>query len=198
MSGQDTFLVERDAAHVDLIKQQGLVIEGVSGRHVTRPRISSNPLDAGKVDLVLVLVKAYDTEGAIATVEALRAQEGVVLTLQNGIGNYEALERAFPGRVLLGTTTIGALAIEPARVRHTGFGITHVGEPNGSISDRARKAAEVLRSMNSGEVHVTDNALGCVWSKLMINAAINAPATLLRLPNGDLPATEAGLASSTT
>ncbi len=191
-AGQDVFLLERDAAHVDLMKQQGLIIEGVSGRHVLRPPVSSNPLDYGKADLVLVLVKAYDTEGAVPTVEAVLALDGTVLTLQNGIGNYEALNRAFPGRVLLGTTTIGALAIGPGKVRHTGFGITHVGEPDGSISKQAENAAEILRSMNSGEVHVSDNAIGCVWSKLLVNAAINAPATLLRVRNGELPATDAG------
>ena len=46
--------------------------------------------------------------------------------------------------------------------------------------------------MNSGPVHVTDNAMGSVWSKLMINACINAPATLLRVRNGDLPGTQSG------
>ena len=46
--------------------------------------------------------------------------------------------------------------------------------------------------MNSGPIHTVDNAIDCVWSKLIINAAINAPATLLRLRNGDLPSSPAG------
>ncbi len=46
--------------------------------------------------------------------------------------------------------------------------------------------------MNAGPVHAIDNAVGSVWSKLIINAAINAPATLLRLRNGDLPSSTAG------
>ncbi len=191
-AGRDVFLVERDAIHVDLIRKQGLCMEGVSGERVLHPPISANPRDAGKADLVLVLVKAYDTEGAIPAVEQLLSPDGAVLTLQNGIGNYEVLNGALPGRVMLGTTTIGALALAPGKVRHTGFGVTHLGEPDGTLSDRARQAAEALRSMAAGEVHVTDNAMGCVWSKLLINAAINAPATLLRVRNGDLPMTQAG------
>ncbi len=116
----------------------------------------------------------------------------MVLTLQNGIGNFETLNEAFPGQVLLGTITSGAMTVARGRFRHTGFGQTHFGEADGSIGDRTRALARVLEKMNTGPVHVVDNAVGCVWSKLIINAAINAPATLLRVRNGDLPASEAG------
>jgi 2-dehydropantoate 2-reductase len=141
---------------------------------------------------VIVLVKSYDTAGAIPLVEKILAPEGVVLTLQNGIGNFEILEKAFPKRVLLGTTTIGAMTVAKGKARHTGLGQTHLGQPDGSITPRAEKVVATLGRMNAGPVHVTDNAMGSVWSKLMINASINAPATLLRVRNGDLPATESG------
>ena len=102
------------------------------------------------------------------------------------------MEPAFPGRVLLGTTTIGAMALGGGKFRHTGFGPTHLGERDGTIRERTRAVASVLEKMNAGPVHAIDNAVGSVWSKLIINAAINAPATLLRLRNGDLPSSEAG------
>jgi 2-dehydropantoate 2-reductase len=46
--------------------------------------------------------------------------------------------------------------------------------------------------MNAGDVEITTNAMGSVWSKVIINAAINAPGTLLRVRNGDLPSTQEG------
>jgi 2-dehydropantoate 2-reductase len=76
--------------------------------------------------------------------------------------------------------------------RHTGFGETHFGELDGKIVDRTRAVAKVLERMKAGPVHVVDNAVGCVWSKLIVNAAINAPGTLLRVRNGDLPSSESG------
>jgi 2-dehydropantoate 2-reductase len=190
--GVDTVLIERDREQVRVVREDGLWLEGVSGDRLIRPQIIWNPAEAGKVDLALVLVKAYDTRGAIATVERILSDEGVVLTLQNGIGNYEILEPAFPGRVLLGTTTIGAMALGAGRFRHTGVGPTHLGEPDGSIRERTRAVASVLEKMNAGPVHPVENAVGSVWSKLIINAAINAPCTLLRLRNGDLPSSQAG------
>ena len=80
-----------------------------------------------------MLVKSYDTKGAVDTIGTVLAEEGVVLTLQNGVGNYETLNEAFPGRVLLGTTTVGAMTLGSGRFRHTGFGQTHFGEADGSI-----------------------------------------------------------------
>jgi 2-dehydropantoate 2-reductase len=167
-------------------------IEGVSGERLVRPQIFSNPSEAGKVALAIVLVKSYDTQSAIHSLKELLSPDGLVLTLQNGVGNFEILNEAFPGRVLLGTTTMGAMTLGPGRFRHTGFGDTHVGELDGMIRERTRTIGAHLARMNSGPVHVVDNALGCVWSKLIINAGINAPATLLRVRNGDLPETEAG------
>ncbi len=191
-AGLDPVLIERDTNEVAKVQKDGLWLEGVSGERLLRPRILSDPREAGVLDLVLVLVKSYDTEGAVDTIRAVLAEEGMVLTLQNGIGNYEILNEAFPGRVLLGTTTVGALTLGSGRFRHTGFGQTHFGEADGSTRDRTRAVAEILEKLNAGPVHLVDNAIGCVWSKLIINAAINAPGTLLRVRNGDVPSSQPG------
>jgi 2-dehydropantoate 2-reductase len=191
-AGVNTILIERDPNEVETIRAKGLWLEGVSGERRIFPEITTNAHDAGPCDVVLTLVKAYDTAAAIPNVEQALAPEGVVLTLQNGIGAFEIIEEAFPGRVILGSTTVGAMRLDAGKYRHTGFGQTHIGEINGAITERVKTVAEILGKMNAGPVDVTDNALGGVWSKLIINAAINAPATLLRLRNGDLPGSDAG------
>ncbi len=191
-AGLDTVLIERNAQDVRVVQENGLHLDGVSGDRILHPTIVSDPAQAAGTDLVFVIVKSYDTRAAIETVKEAISPTGIVLTLQNGIGNFETLNEAFPGRVLLGTTTVGAMTVGPGHFRHTGFGQTHFGEADGRILDRTRSVAEVLEKMNAGPVHVVDNAVGCVWSKLVINAAINAPATLLRVRNGDLPASESG------
>ncbi|MCA1960000.1 MAG: 2-dehydropantoate 2-reductase [Desulfomonile sp.] len=191
-AGVDVVLIRRNREAVDYTTRNGLHLDGVSGDRVVRPRIVADPVEAGTADLALVLVKSYDTEAAIPAVSQVLADDGVVLTLQNGLGNYEILATAFPGRVLLGITTIGALMVGPGHARHTGFGQTHLGELDGRPSERTRVVAEILTKMNAGPVNVVDNAVGCVWSKLIINAAINAPATLLEVRNGELIESQAG------
>ena len=63
--GVDAVLVERDSEQVRVVREDGLWLEGVSGDRLIRPQIVWDPAEAGKVDLALVLVKAYDTRGAI-------------------------------------------------------------------------------------------------------------------------------------
>lgn len=191
-AGVDVVLIRRNKEIVDLTTRNGLRLDGVSGDRVVTPRIVADPGEAGIVDLAMVLVKSYDTEAAVPAVAQVLADDGVVLTLQNGLGNHEVLGRAFPGRVLLGITTIGALTVAAGHVRHTGFGQTHLGELDAPPGKRSRAVADVLARMNAGPVHEVENAIGCVWSKLIINAAINAPATLLQVRNGDLVASQAG------
>ncbi len=191
-AGLDTVLIERNQDEVNLVSKNGYRLDGVSGDRTIHPRIVADASDTGGADLVMVVVKSYDTSAAIGAVRQALAPDGLVLTLQNGIGNFETLNAAFSGRVLLGTTTIGAMTVEPGYFKHTGFGQTHLGEADGKTLERTRAVAEALEKMKAGPVHLVDNAMGCVWSKLIINAAINAPATLLRLRNGDLPSNEHG------
>jgi len=186
-AGLDVAFIERDPEEVALIRSKGMRIEGVSGDRVLHPYISDKTQDIGLCDLALVLVKSYDTHSTVPILQRILTEHGAILTLQNGVGNYEILDTAFAGRVLLGTTTMGAMTLSAGHVRHTGTGNTHIGEADGCLSERAAMVAALLEQMNGGPVHVTDNALGCVWSKLVINAAINAPCTLLRIRNGNLP-----------
>jgi 2-dehydropantoate 2-reductase len=159
-AGIDVVLIRRNREHVNLVRERGLWIEGASGDRLLNPPIAADPDDAGEVDLALVLVKSYDTAGAVPTVRRILSPRGAVLTLQNGIGNYEILAEALPGQVLLGTTTMGALALGPGKVRHTGFGQTHFGEADGALSERASEVGSLLEKIGGGPVHLVENALG--------------------------------------
>ncbi len=191
LAGRDVVLVRRSVEAAERIQAEGLALEGVSGNHTVKVPVVTDATHAGACDLVLVLVKAYDTDSAVTAVEALLAPAGVVLTLQNGVGNYEVLESAFPGKVLVGTTTNAALALGPGRFRHTGRGELYLGEAYAQVSERVKQVASALSIAELGKVHAVDSAMGSVWTKVIINACINAPATLLGLPNGALPATSA-------
>jgi len=191
-AGLDPMLIERNQDEVDHVRENGIWIEGVSGDRFVKPRISVDTVELEKADLVIVLVKSYDTRAACQTISKLISDQSAIITVQNGVGNFEILNQAFPGQVLIGVTTMGAMTLGLGMVRHTGFGPTHIGEVDGRLSDRAVAVGRALQMMNGGPVDVVDNALGSVWSKLIINASINAPGTLLRLRNGDLPITDEG------
>jgi 2-dehydropantoate 2-reductase len=146
-----------------------------------------------KAFLVIIFVKAPHTQSAARGMEPLMKDETIVLTRQKGLGNQEAIEGVLgKGRILIGITSAGALLIGPGRVRHTVRGDIYLGKPEGPVSPRAQSVAEVLSNTDLS-AQLSDNAQGFVWTQLLINAAINAPAALMQVRNGEIAGNEACL-----
>ena len=109
------------------------------------------------------------------------------LTLQNGIGNYEALaERLGAGRVLAGSTFNSGANLGPGRVAHTNLGPSWIGELDGTISERARGASRRQFEAAGLPFEVVDNVKGVVWSKFVHNCAINPVAAVTGLRSGEI------------
>ncbi len=137
-------------------------------------------------DLVLVLVKAFDTEGVAKRLGGRLRPGTPVLTLQNGLGNAEALAaRLQPEQVLAGVCTFGALRESPGAVRLTGRGECVIGTWNQAAEGHARPAAELLSHVGI-PCTVVPNVVPVLWKKLVVNAVINPLTALLRVPNGEL------------
>jgi 2-dehydropantoate 2-reductase len=179
-------LLDNSSERARKISTEGLFVEGVSGEHLVRPKIDLDAARVGPVDLVILCVKGPDTYAACRSAEPLFRQDTPLLTLQNGMGNIEEIERALgPGRALGGTTSMGATVLDLNRIRHAGWGETIIGEPGGSRSGRAERILDLFQGAGLA-VSFTDNLPGLLWSKLVINVGINALTALTRLHNGEL------------
>jgi 2-dehydropantoate 2-reductase len=129
----------------------------------------------------LVLVKSWQTERTVHQLESCVSADGIVLTLQNGLGNYEVLTRSLgKERVASGVTTVGARMLEPGFVQFTGTGMVFLGAQSnlGIIRGLLDKAGFT--------VEVVSDPTALLWGKLVINAAINPLTAILRVPNGEL------------
>jgi len=184
--GQEVWLIDRRAERARFLARQGIWVSGVSGEFNARVRATASVREVGSADLVLVAVKSYDTGGAGRTAEPLLNDRTTVLSLQNGLGNVEALEDILGrGRVLGGVTAHGATLITPGQVRHAGRGTTTIGEPDGELTDRAR---EIAGAFSGAGVHteLTADLRSVLWGKLAVNAGVNAVATLAEVRNGGI------------
>jgi 2-dehydropantoate 2-reductase len=183
----EIFLLDIHPERVEAIRSEGLFVEGVSGDHRLRPSIHLDPGEIGPVDLVLLCVKAPDTLNAARSASALLGRDTPVLTLQNGLGNLEAIEEALgPGRALGGTTSMGATVLSLNRIRHAGWGETVLGEPSGKRTARV-EAILGLFEASGLKVAFTEDLRGLLWSKLIVNIGINALTALTGLHNGQIP-----------
>jgi 2-dehydropantoate 2-reductase len=192
--GHEVTLISTWAEHVERINREGLVMDGLAGGGRVKVRACLSAAEAGPAELVIVFVKAPQTREAMAGALALVGPETMVLTLQNGLGNVESLvEVVGPGPVMAGTSSHGANLKEPGLVCHAGAGVTALGELSGRLTDRLKNLGRVFEESGLAPVTLSDNVLGLIWKKLVINVASNAITALARIRNGqifDFPETE--------
>ena len=186
-AGYTPWLLDNHAGRVDAIRREGLTVETPAGKHhISMSTATTKPEEIGQVDLIVIAVKAYDTEPAMEGAFSLLGDKTVVLTLQNGLYNIERIARITgKNRVLGGTTAHGATQLDHAHIRHAGSGETVIGALQGERVLQLNAIGDLL-NRSGVKTRVTDDVNGALWSKLLINAAINPLTALTRLPNGEI------------
>jgi len=185
-AGARVALLDHRPERAQRLNDQGIILEDVTGQANLRLPASALPKVLGETDLALVCVKAYQTGEVAKVLGAHLAAKGRALTLQNGMGNVEALVAALgPQRVLGGITSEGATLLNEGHVRHAGKGQTHLGPAQGPVDQFTREVAELFNQAG----FATQAVEGCqnlIWTKLVINVGINPLTAILNVPNGRL------------
>ncbi len=186
-AGHEVWLIDVWHEHVKAIRERGLRIRRKGGELLLRDlKAVSSPEEVGVVELVLVFVKSTATEKAIKGARVLLGEGTLVLTLQNGLGNVEQIATVVPiSKILAGTTAQGATVIGPGEIYHAGEGPTAIGQLEGPPLERVR---EIARAFNSAGIptEVSENVMGLIWGKLLVNVGINALTAITGLKNGEL------------
>jgi 2-dehydropantoate 2-reductase len=185
--GSDVWLLNRSQAHVDAMKAGGLTIVTAGGERRVPVQAATQAEGIGPVDLVIVLVKSFDTRDAIAGAQALIGEHTDVLSLQNGLGHEDILAEAVGRhRVLAGKTYVGGVLLAPGRIiSGTAGKHTYIGELDGSVTDRVTRIAGVFNGAGLA-TSVSDNIVGTMWDKLLVNVATGALSGITRLTYGEL------------
>jgi len=192
-AGHDVWLIDNHKERVEKINREGLVIEASEALEVREPKeetirikITTEPREVGSCDLVILFVKAYDTEEATRNSLPLSGSKAIWLTLQNGLGNIEKMSKIVgEAAVICGITYQGATVLEMGRIRHAGYGKTVIGEIGGKRSERIEYVSGIL-NQSGIDTEISENIEGVLWGKLLINAAINPLTAITRVRNGQL------------
>jgi 2-dehydropantoate 2-reductase len=144
-------------------------------------QVTDNPADCRGAKFALILVKSWQTGTISRQLADCLADDGLAVTLQNGLGNDTILSNALGlRRVSRAVTTLGATMLAPGQVRSGGEGVVTL-EAHSALSG----LGEMLR-LAGFDVSIVEKIEPVVWGKLIINAAINPLTALLRVKNGDL------------
>ncbi|MDJ0983900.1 MAG: 2-dehydropantoate 2-reductase [Desulfobacterales bacterium] len=186
--GHDVWLFDVWQEHIDAVNRNGMTIEFDSKARNIELQAASDPGKIGESELVLIFVKSTQTKAAAQTAAHLACPEGLVMTLQNGMGNAETIAQFFsPDRILVGTTAHGSTMLEAGSIRHAGAGPTTVGMWSQGESEfkRAQQIADQFAQSGIQTAAVKD-VRPVLWDKLLVNIGINAITALSGIKNGQI------------
>lgn len=153
---------------------------------IDRTRAPLRPEETA-VDVAVVCVKTHGTAWAAGVAARILAHDGMAITIQNGLGNYEALAGTVgEERAAVGVIYVGARLDEHGELHATGPGRVELGRPRGAGPRRAFD--KLVAALGGGGMTVTpkDDAWPSVWRKLVTNAAVNPTTALFGYTNAEL------------
>jgi len=189
VSTPDLWLLDHRPDRAEKLSREGLVLEE-GGRQKHCPiKATADPKEIGPADIVILCVKSPQVEAGLKQASKLVKEDTILLTMQNGISHLELLkDKQQPPSFVIGVTAQGANLAAPGHVRHAGDGLTRIGFLKAASFSKSLNLAKVCNLLNYGgiETVIVDNIMDYVWSKLLINAGINALTAIHRCPNGKL------------
>ena len=181
----DVLLVGRKP-HIDAIKENGLIIQGITKQKIKiNAETSVNNLNFN-TDLLILKVKSFDTENAILQAKKIIKKDTVVLSLQNGLDNIDKIKKHISSeKIYAGITTHGILFNKPGFIKHTGKGTTIIGYLNGK---KTKHAEDIVKNFNKAGIQtsLSSDIAKEIWIKGIINSSINPLTAFFDCKNGYL------------
>jgi 2-dehydropantoate 2-reductase len=185
-AGFDVIFLDIWQEHIAKLQKEGLRVRDASGKEELIPvRAFSSPEGQKPVDLVFLMVKAYDTDPALKQWKGLFGEKTLLLTMQNGLGNIERIGHHVPlARIIPGVTSRGAYVIGPGAVNNSGHAETVLGVVHPSQKQDSQRLAEIFTHAGV-EVKFDGELESLTWGKLLINVALNPVGALTGMRNGE-------------
>jgi 2-dehydropantoate 2-reductase len=186
-AGATVTLLDVNQQHLDAIRRDGLLLDTDSGTRVITNLDACRPEQATEIpDLLMIFTKTHQIAPALTSARHLIGPNTWILTLQNGLGNVEAISAFVPrARILVGVATIPADFLGPAHVASHGGGQIRMNhaDPSAQTDHPGHRPfndccmlCQVADLFNRAGLRTTaDPAVwAAIWEKVAFNAAFNA------------------------
>ena len=172
-------LINRNKAHVEALNKNGAVIRGCVEKTVPVTALTPDAM-SGRYDIILLMTKQLLNGEVVTFLKDYLAEDGVIVTLQNGLPEPGIAEIVGAHRTVGCVVEWGATLAEPgvcvltSEVESLSF---HMGGMEGIPAEKLREVKELLEKMCP--VHEEKNLIGARWSKLLINATFSGLGTVV-------------------
>lgn len=172
----DVTILDASPTVSEAIARDGIAANDVSPRRVA---VAQNPRELYGSQVLFLFVKAVDTLRALRPFAGELNPAAPIVSLQNGVGNEDAIKTALGGAVpvILGITTESSQTVRPGRVRGSEEGHSIIGS-TAAAPATLRMVADLL-TRSGLRASVVYDIRPHLWGKLVANAAINALSALL-------------------
>ncbi len=179
-AGHEVTFVEANRAHVEAMRRDGLRLTGAL-EAVVKPTVLLPTEVGGTLSRVLLAVKSRHTVPALEPLARWLADDGYVVSLQNGLEEYKIAGLVGEARTIGAFLTFGGHYHAPGEIVYGGRGSFKIGEPDGRMSARLEPLRDVLSALQP--VEITDNIFGFLWAKMALGAVYTGTA----LVSADVP-----------
>ncbi len=180
------FLMRSD---YEVVRQRGLQIQSIDGDFVIHPPVHNSAQSMGVCDLLIIALKTTDNGALPNLLASTTDDKSVVLTLQNGLGNEDALARILAGRsieetdppaqslptasrVMGGPAFLCSTRVAPGVIHHTEYGFIRLAEFAGAPTHRTHAVAAMFRTAGV-PCDVLERLDEARWGKLVWNVPFN-------------------------
>ncbi len=171
--GYNVEIVTKHSDYASLISEQGIEVTGTCGNiNVKIPAYASIHEVKEQKDLILHATKATDMIEAAHSVKPLLKEEGYVISMQNGICIDDLAMVLGRNRVIGCITGWGATMDSHGKLTMTSTGDFVIGYPDRAPDDFLKTVGEILASVVP--VKLTDNLMGHLYAKLIVNSCITS------------------------
>lgn len=191
----DVHLIAR-GPHLQALRERGLTIVTPDGERSTATvAATDDPAEIGPVDVVLFLVKSYDTDEAAGRLAPLIGVGTGVISLQNGIDNEERIAAVVGAEHVLGGAAYILSAIESPGVVRSNRARLVLGELEpGPPSERVTRFVDAANASGGIDARASDNVRLTKWEKYTLLVAFSAVTAATQLTVGDIRASAAASA----
>jgi 2-dehydropantoate 2-reductase len=174
-AGKDVLFVDADADHVAAMNAHGLTIEGPVENYTQAVRAVTPDTVGGRYPLIVLAVKAHHTEAAVRALAPHLADDGAVVSAQNGLNEIIIARSVGEARTIGCFVNYGADYLAPGRIMRGNRGATVVGEIDGRVTPRV-EAVHALFRISEPDAELTTDIWGYLWGKLAYGALLFATA----------------------
>ena len=180
--GNDVTLVDVIPELIETINSQGgFIYEDSTGSVLVKLKASSYDELENDMDLVILLTKTMHSESAIESIRPHLGSNTYFMTLQNGLGNIERIEKYVPiERIIVGTTLGESNPVAPGHIFTSGSAPTSIMSADGIMNSMVQNVCDMFNEAGI-KTSIEENIMASIWEKVAFNCATNTMASVCRL-----------------